>query len=107
MSGNNLDLYTDFRPQINHIERAKQGDSVHDEDLCSFSGHMYETYGEELAYVREQPIANIWTIVEDDNGNWVVIPGYKLVNRMGYLICENPWDEKTGWFNEDDLYVQK
>ena len=40
-----------FKPQINHFERAKQPVSVADEDVCSFNGQMYETFGEELDYV--------------------------------------------------------
>ena len=50
---------------------------------------MFETYGTDLAEVervRRTDEAMIWTIIETETGN-VLIEGYHLVNRVGYLIA--------------------
>lgn len=86
-----------YKPQINHIQRANHGKSVADEDICSFGGTMYETYGKELDYIRE--LANsgkqnhIWTILDED-GNLVISSGLSLVNRVGYIVTEKPWEKE-------------
>ena len=49
-------------------------------------GCLFETSGEELAFVRSQNPNTIWTLVDGDDGNQYVISGYHLVNRIGYLI---------------------
>lgn len=35
----------------------------------------------------------VWTIVEGDNGKLYLSPGYHFVNRLGYAICEIPFNE--------------
>jgi len=42
---------------------------------------------------------NVWTLV-DAEGNPVLLPGWHLVNRLGYYITEKPWTEDT------DLWVK-
>jgi len=49
-------------------------------------GCLFETYGQELAFVRSQNPRTIWTFVDGDDGNQYVLSGYHLVNRIGYLI---------------------
>lgn len=73
-----------FIPKQNHLRG---------EDEASFSGWMYETYGEELDFVRSQSQGHVWTIVENDEV-LTLLPGYHRVNRLGYILTENPW--KTG-----------
>lgn len=51
--------------------------------------YPYETYGEELEFVRSQPAENIWTEVDGDEGVYI-INGYHLVNRIQYYVCEVP-----------------
>jgi hypothetical protein len=48
-------------------------------------GTMYETYGEELAYVRSQPCNRIWTLVDGDGG-LSIVSGFWRINRIGYFI---------------------
>ncbi|HWB10546.1 MAG TPA: hypothetical protein VG826_15055 [Pirellulales bacterium] len=49
-------------------------------------GCLFETYGEEMAFVREQNPRTVWTFVDADDGGQCVISGFHLVNRIGYLI---------------------
>jgi len=86
-----------YNPQINHIERELQPDSIADEDICGWSGTMYETYGNEEDYVKHQNHKHVWTIVEcddDEDGNSVVCicAGLHHINREGYFITEKPWE---------------
>lgn len=53
-------------------------------------GCMFETYGDELEFVMKQHPNNIWTIIEGDDDLYIVT-GYHIVNRLGYLITEEPF----------------
>jgi hypothetical protein len=54
-------------------------------------GCLFETYGEELTFVRSQDPRTIWTLVDGDDGDQYVLSGYHLVNRIGYLISTIPF----------------
>ena len=53
-------------------------------------GCIFETYGEELAFVRSQDPRTIWTLLDGDDGDLYLASGYHLVNRIGYLISTTP-----------------
>lgn len=57
------------------------------------NGCLFETYGEELEFVRRQPTDTIWTLVDGDDGDQYVISGFHFVNRIGYLLSTVPFDE--------------
>jgi hypothetical protein len=59
-------------------------------------GCLFETFGEELDFVRRQQPRTIWTLVGGDDGNQYVISGYHFVNRIGYLISTVPFPEDAG-----------
>lgn len=50
------------------------------------AGCLFETYGEELQFVRLQDPQTIWTVLDGEDGNLCVVSGYHFVNRIGYLI---------------------
>lgn len=58
-------------------------------------GIMFETYGDELGFVLcvadNQP-NHVWTLMDGDEGDPVVVHGYYIVNRIGYFITEKPWE---------------
>ena len=70
---------------------------------ASLGGAMFETYGEEYDYVaaigHREP-NRIWTYMDDDNGDTVIINAWAFVNRIGYLITEKPYDDSI------DIQVQ-
>ena len=55
-------------------------------------GISFETYGDELDYVRSHDEHNVWTEIDGDNGVYIV-SGYCLVNRIQYYVTEVPWTE--------------
>jgi len=77
-----------FKPKQNHLA----------ED-APFTGAMYETYGKELEYILTlandpEQVHHVWTIIEGDTCDLYYVPGYHLVNRLGYLVTEEPWTEQ-------------
>ena len=49
-------------------------------------GCLFEIYGEELDFVRQQDPRTIWTFVDGDDGDLYVLSDYHFVNRIGYLL---------------------
>ena len=55
---------------------------------------MVETYGEEVKYAWEMSKQNrCWTCVDCD-GKLYLIAGYHWVNRLYYIITDQPYDKK-------------
>ena len=76
--------FNTYRPILNHIDTK-----------ASFDGHMFETYDEEVAFVKEQPEENIWTYGDGDDGGGYVWNGWSFINRIGYFITEVPCPPDT------------
>jgi hypothetical protein len=55
---------------------------------------MFETYGEELDFVRSQDPNTIWTYADGDMCSYVS-SGYHFVNRIGYHLTSVPFDPDT------------
>lgn len=53
-------------------------------------GCLFENYGTELAFVREQDARFVWTIIDGDDGDMYLVSGFHLVNRVGYLLSTVP-----------------
>lgn len=53
-------------------------------------GCLFETYGPELEFVRQQDPSHVWTLIDGDDGDLYVVSGYHRVNRIGYLISSVP-----------------
>lgn len=73
-----------YKPITNHIDNN-----------ASFDGAMFETYGDEVAFVKEQPEANIWMYGDGDDGGSYIWSGWGFVNRIGYFITEVPCPADT------------
>jgi hypothetical protein len=61
----------------------------------SFDGHMFETYGEEVEFVKAQDENRIWMLGDGDDGGMYIWSGWGFVNRIGYFITEVPCPENT------------
>ncbi len=63
--------------------------------LCDapFDGFMFETYDEELDFVREFGAKHIWTLLDGDGNSLFIANGWHMVNRFGYFITEIPWED--------------
>lgn len=72
-------------------------------------GCMFETYGREFEFVRQQNPLCVWTVLEDDNGYGAIASGYRHVNRLGYLISTKARDSSDDdyWIYYDKYYEDK
>lgn len=73
-----------YKPIANHIDNN-----------ASFDGAMFETYGDEVAFVKEQPEDLIWMYGDGDDGGSYIWSGWGFVNRLGYFITEVPCPPDT------------
>jgi hypothetical protein len=66
---------------------------------------MFETYGDELEFVFNQPAHNVWTWVDGDEGSFIVA-GFSYVNRIGYFVTKEPWAQfeeiQVDYYDEED-----
>ena len=79
--------FEQFKPIPNHLdENASFNDGEH--------GYMFETYGDEVEFVKAQEHNRIWTYSDGDNGGTYISDGYHVVNRIGYFVTTVPYDDK-------------
>jgi hypothetical protein len=76
-----------YKPITNHIDTNA---SFQDE---SGNGIMFETYGDEIAFVKEQDPNKIWMYGSGDDGGTYIWSGWGFVNRLGYFITEVPFSD--------------
>jgi hypothetical protein len=100
MTQTDTEFYAKYNPEYNQVllkelQAKEDTGSILPEDMCSFGGCMYETYGEEIAYVKAQPNKRIWTIVDTDGDDLLILAGYHFVNRLGYLITNEEWSDEN------------
>jgi hypothetical protein len=62
-------------------------------NLRSYDSITFETYGDEVEFVKQQDPKHIWTEVDGDSGTYIVA-GWHFVNRIQYYITENPWEDE-------------
>ena len=61
----------------------------------SFDGAMFETFGDEVAFVKKADPAYIWMYGDGDDGGTYIWNGWHIVNRIGYFITEVPCPPDT------------
>ena len=90
-----------FKPIPNYIDdNASFNDGEH--------GYMFETYGEELEFIKAQEPNRIWTYCDGDDRGTYIFEGMRIVNRIGYFITTVPFDDSKAYqiqISNDDVYV--
>jgi hypothetical protein len=77
-----------YKPIPNHIDKnASFSDGEH--------GYMFETYGDEVEFVKSQSPDKIWMYGDGDDGGLYIWSGWGFVNRLGYFITEVPCPPDT------------
>ena len=49
-------------------------------------GCLFETYGQEFEFVRQQNPQSVWTLVDGEHDTQYLLSGIHFVNRIGYLV---------------------
>ena len=88
------EFYSKYNTEYNQVLLKKLKEVLSPDDMCSFGGCMYETFGDELAYVKQVPNNRVWTIVDGDGDDLLIIAGFHLVNRLGYLVTDEAWEDE-------------
>ena len=65
------------------------------DENASFDGLMFETYGDEVEFVKAQDENRIWTYGDGDDGGGYIWNGWHYINRLGYFITEVPCPPDT------------
>lgn len=72
-----------YKPILNHIDEHASFDNGE-------GGIMFETYGDEVEFVKSQSPDKIWMYGDGDDGGSYIWSGWGFVNRLGYFITEVP-----------------
>jgi hypothetical protein len=56
---------------------------------------MFETYGDEVEFVKSQNPDCIWMYGDGDDGGSYIWNGWHIVNRIGYFVTEVPCPPDT------------
>ena len=67
-----------YKPIVNHLDNNASFDNGE-------GGIMFETYGDEVEFVKSQSPENIWMYGSGDDGGTYVWNGWGFVNRLGYF----------------------
>lgn len=59
----------------------------------SYNSRMFETFGDDLAFIGSCDKLHVWTLVSTDTGKDAIIEGMRFVNRLGYFVTVRPWSE--------------
>jgi len=89
-------FYKKYVPQYNQVLLPTLEKGTDPNDMCPWGGCMYETYGEEMAYIKEvaqKHPRRIWTILDGESDTLVISAGLHYVNRLGYIITQNEWSD--------------
>lgn len=73
-----------FKPIANHLCPSRGNYQVDDQS------YTFETFGDELEFVRKQDANKVWTLLDCD-GKFYVGEGFHLVNRVAYFVTEVPF----------------
>lgn len=71
---NVLDWSDHYTPVENHIHPDE--------------GEKFETYGEDLEYIKTCDPNHVWTVVDNDYGELSIGKGFHLVNRQYYIVTK-------------------
>ena len=54
----------------------------------------------------EERYRHIWTMVDGDHDEAVLINGFNFVNRLGYVLCQIPWGYDNSPEINKNLYIE-
>lgn len=60
-------------------------------DFGNAKGCLIETYGPEWEFIRSFDRQRVWTLIDNNAGDLFLLSGLRWVNRLGYIITQNPW----------------
>ena len=80
--------YDDFLEKYHPIKN-------HLDENAGYDGFMFDTFDEQLHYILQTNThspQNIWTLIEGENNDMWLSPGYHYIDRFGFIITKEPVD---------------
>ena len=71
-------------------EKFRPFKNPHDRD-AGWDGCLFGTNGVEYNFVKNQPENRVWTLTSHNT----LVSGRHLVDRVGYIVTEVPWEIDT------------
>jgi len=56
---------------------------------------MFDTIDEDVAFVKSFPAENIWTVIDGEGTTLILIRGFHVIDRIGYIITDVPWTKES------------
>lgn len=101
------DFYDTMRERMPSYGVELEDGMICEDDFLEVFGAHGQGTGDlyEFEQVKDRPVNTVWTIVTGDEcESWIAIPGFHIVNRLGYVITEKPWtdpDLQAYWFKDE------
>lgn len=64
-------------------------------DGAPFGNTMFETFGDDLEFLKKQNPKCIWTFICEGNSE-IISSGVWYANRLGYFVTEVPFEGERG-----------
>lgn len=72
---------------------------ISEDDFHNIWQPQLKSSGDLLDYadVKDLPLNSVWTIIDDgeDGNSWYASPGFRIVNKLGYVTTIKHWDDDT------------
>ncbi len=82
---------------INSNANSAASPQISEADFVNVWGARTAPSGDLFQYhdVTNLPLNTVWTVVEGENEDWIALPGFHVVNKMGYVVTDKSWDDDT------------
>lgn len=91
-------------------------DYISEQDFVAIWGAHARPDGNLFTFQQAQalPVDHVWTVSEGEDidedgsgvdGSWYAAPGMTVINALGYVVTDKPWDESTPdaiWYLDDE-----
>lgn len=69
---------------------------------------LFPLYKDARKYAEDRfdnkPYQHIWSIVDGEDGNLILLNGYHMCNVLDYIVCKIPWG--LGEDNDKDIDIE-
>ena len=98
----NLSLSRPLEPEeFAFFDPVFDDNSSHFDTLGEIETYMIEN---NIVIERNELFRHIWTIVDAGGDSYILLNGFHIVNRLGYVFCRKPWGYGTN--DDKELYIE-
>lgn len=79
---------------------------VFNNEFEAYDGFLFDPTDVDFRTALKTNIKKIWTLIDGEDETQWIIPGYHVVNRVGYFITENAWENEDVEVDLNDYISQ-